>query len=154
MTQDIKFQGLSNSPSDYDAQDGELGTCLNLINEDGALKPIAQPVITDSNITIPDGATIELVHKVTHDNTIHSHYIIRRADDTWCWTEKDGDGTFTDIDLDGFKVNAVTPVGNILNFVGDTNIMYAYWKTNGYNVIDMSNIRFSADIQIEVVGNF
>lgn len=150
MTQDIKFQGLSNSPSDYDAQDGELGTCLNLINEDGALKPIAQPVITDSNITIPDGATIELVHKVTHDNTIHSHYIIRRADDTWCWTEKDGDGTFTDIDLDGFKVNAVTPVGNILNFVGDTNIMYAYWKTNGYNVIDMSNIRFSADIQIEV----
>lgn len=149
MTQDIKFQGLSNSPSDYDAQDGELGTLLNLINEDGALKPIHQPIVTDSNITIPDGATVELVHKVTHENTIHSHYIIRRADDTWCWTEKDGDGTFTDIDLDGFHANAVTAVGNILNFVGDTNIMYAYWKLNLYNVIDVSNIQFSANINIE-----
>lgn len=149
MTQDIKFQGLSNSPSDYDAQDGELGTLLNLINEDGALKPIHQPIVTDSNITIPDGATVELVHKVTHKNTIHSHYIIRRADDTWCWTEKDGDGTFTDIDLDGFHANAVTAVGNILNFVGDTNIMYAYWKLNLYNVIDVSNIQFSANINIE-----
>lgn len=149
MTQDIKFQGLSNSPSDYDAQDGELGILLNLINEDGALKPIHQPIVTDSNITIPDGATVELVHKVTHENTIHSHYIIRRADDTWCWTEKDGDGTFTDIDLDGFHANAVTAVGNILNFVGDTNIMYAYWKLNLYNVIDVSNIQFSANINIE-----
>lgn len=149
MTQDIKFQGLSNSPSDYDAQDGELGALLNLINEDGALKPIHQPIVTDSNITIPDGATVELVHKVTHENTIHSHYIIRRADDTWCWTEKDGDGTFTDIDLDGFHANAVTAVGNILNFVGDTNIMYAYWKLNLYNVIDVSNIQFSANINIE-----
>lgn len=149
MTQDIKFQGLSNSPSDYDAQDGELGILLNLINEDGALKPIHQPIVTDSNITIPDGATVELVHKVTHENTIHSHYIIRRADDTWCWTEKDGDGTFSDIDLDGFHANAVTAVGNILNFVGDTNIMYAYWKLNLYNVIDVSNIQFSANINIE-----
>ncbi len=147
MTQDIKFQGLSSSPSDYDAQDGELGTLLNLVNEDGALKPIHQPIVTDSNITIPDGATVELVHKVTHENTIHSHYIIRRADDTWCWTEKDGDGTFTDIDLDGFKVNAVTAVGNILNFVGDTNIMYAYWKTNVYTIFSRDRFTYSITLQ-------
>ncbi len=149
MTQDIKFQGLSSSPSDYDAQDGELGTLLNLVNEDGALKPIHQPIVTDSNITIPDGATVELVHKVTHENTIHSHYIIRRADDTWCWTEKDGDGSFTDIDLDGFHANAVTAVGNILNFVGDTNIMYAYWKASVYKKIDLSNLRFSGTLTVQ-----
>ncbi len=149
MKQDIKFQGLSSSPSDYDAQDGELGTCLNLINEDGALKPIAQPEIVDSDITIPDGATIELVHKVTHNNEIHSHYIIHRADDTWCWTERGGDGTFTDIDLGEFKVNAVTAVGNILNFVGDTNIKYAYWKDNVYSVTDFSDVKFNATISIQ-----
>ena len=85
--QEVIFKGLANSPSDYDCQDGELATCLNLINEDGALHPIHQPVVAEQNITLDADDTIELVHKVTHDEAIHSHYIIRKSDDTWYWIE-------------------------------------------------------------------
>lgn len=144
--QEVILKGLTHSPSDYDCQDGELATCLNLINEDGALHPIHQPVVVEQNITLDSGDTIELVHKVTHDETIHSHYIIRKSDDTWYWLEKSGDGTKNTINLNGFHVNAVTAVGNILCFIGDEKTMYAYWKGSNYTSFDLSSLSYSATI--------
>lgn len=144
--QEVIFKGLTNSPSDYNCQDGELATCLNIINEDGALRPIHQPVVAEQNITLNAGDTIELVHKVTHDETIHSHYIIRKSDDTWFWMEKGGDGTRKTIDLKRFHANAVTAVGNILCFVGDEKTIYAYWKGNNYTSFDLSSLNYSATI--------
>lgn len=145
MIKEVLFQGLTHSPSDHDCQEGELGTCLNLINEDGALHPIHQPVVVDSAITIPDGASIELIHKVTHDNTIHSHYIIRNGN-TWYWTEKGGDGSENTISLNGFQVNAVSAIGNILCFVGDSDTIYAYWDGSSYNSLDLSEINYTISI--------
>lgn len=144
--QEVTFKGLTNSPSDYDCLDGELATCLNLINEDGELHPIQQPVVAEQNITLGKGDVIEFVHKVTHDAEIHSHYIIRKSDDTWYWIEKGGDGTKYTIDLNGFHVNAVTAVGNILCFIGDEKTMYAYWKGNNYTSFDLSSLSYSATI--------
>ena len=144
--QEVIFKGLTNSPSDYNCQDGELATCLNLINEDGALHPIHQPVVAEQNITLDAGDTIELVHKVTHDETIHSHYIIRKSDDTWYWIEKGGDGTRKTIDLNGFHVNAVTAVGNIVNFVGEISIKYLYWIDDNYQLFDRDNFNYGIKI--------
>lgn len=144
--QEVIFKGLANSPSDYDCQDGELATCLNLINEDGALHPIHQPVLAEPNITLGEGDVIEFVHKVTHNAEIHSHYIIRKSDDTWYWMEKGGDGTKNAIDLNGFHVNAVTAVGNILSFVGDSKILYCYWDNGGYRVIDFTDVTYDAKL--------
>jgi hypothetical protein len=143
MIQEVQFQGLSHSPSDYDAQDGELGTCLNLICEDGSLKPIPEPQETDSCITLPEGASIELTHKVTHNNETHCHYIIKLADGTWCWAEKGGNGTFTTIDLDGFTVNAIASVGNMLCFVGDRKTVNGLWKKNKYIVFSREDFVYS-----------
>lgn len=147
--QEVILKGLTHSPSDYDCQDGELATCLNLINEDGALHPIQQPVVAEPNITLDAGDTIELVHKVTHDETIHSHYIIRKSDDTWYWMEKDGDGTKNTIALNGFHVNAVTAVGNIVNFVGEISIKYLYWIDDNYELFDRDNFNYGIKIDFK-----
>lgn len=147
--QEVILKGLTHSPSDYDCQDGELATCLNLINEDGALHPIQQPVVAEPNITLDAGDTIELVHKVTHDETIHSHYIIRKSDDTWYWMEKSGDGTKNTIDLNGFHVNAVTAVGNIVNFVGEISIKYLYWIDDNYQLFDRDNFNYEIKIDFK-----
>lgn len=144
--QEVIFQGLTNSPSDYDCQDGELATCLNLINEDGALHPIHQPVVAEQNITLGEGDVIEFVHKVTHNAEIHSHYIIRKPDDTWYWIEKGEDGTKYTIDLNGFLVNAVSAVGNVICFVGDNKTVYAYWKNREYNIFDESLFKYDITI--------
>ena len=147
--QEVILKGLTHSPSDYNCQDGELATCLNLINEDGALHPIHQPVVAEQNITLDAGDTIELVHKVTHDEAIHSHYIIRKSDDTWYWMEKGGDGTKNTINLNGFHVNAVTAVGNIVNFVGEISIKYLYWIDDNYQLFDRDNFNYGIKIDFK-----
>ena len=148
--QEVIFKGLTNSPSDYNCQDGELATCLNLINEDGALHPIQQPVVAEQNITLPNGTcSIMYVHKAEHENENNSHYIVNCNNGSpysWYWTEKGGDGTKHEIDLGDFKVNSVTAVGNILCFVGENSTKYAYWKNGEYNIFDDSLFQYDITI--------
>ena len=40
---EIKYNGYSAQPSDYECQDGDLAVAINLIPEDGALKPVHPP---------------------------------------------------------------------------------------------------------------
>lgn len=152
--QEVILKGLTHSPSDYDCQDGELATCLNLINEDGALHPIQQPVVVESskNITIDQYSSIELVHKVTHNQAIHSHYIIRSSDfqdrERWGWIEQDStDGTPTEFLLgDDFHVNSVCAIGNVLCFVGIKTTKYAIWKNGSYLIFGKEDLQFGIEI--------
>lgn len=147
---DVIFKGLTNSPSDYNCQDGELATCLNLINEDGALHPIHQPVVAEQNVTLPNSTcSIRYVHKAEHENENHSHYIVNCTNGSpysWYWTEKGGDGTKHKLDLGDFKVNSVTAVGNILCFIGDNATKYAYLKNGEYNIFDDSLFQYDITI--------
>lgn len=147
--QEVIFKGLTLSPSDYDCQDGELATCLNLINEDGALQPISKPEVAEK-FTLPNNTcSIRYVHKVTHESEIHSHYIVNCTNGSpysWYWTEKGGDGTKHEIDLLDFKVNSVTAVGNIICFVGDSKTLYCYWDNDGYRIIDFTDVTYDAKL--------
>ena len=129
MIQEIDFKGISNSPSDHECADGELGTCLNLINEDGALKPIYATSGDDSlklNETITDGEnagiyerTIRFVHKVTHGDEIHIHYIaqvkftdlndVNNNGYLWQWCEKNT-GEWKSIGITDKEFNSVTAI--------------------------------------------
>lgn len=148
--QEVIFKGLTNSPSDYDCQDGELATCLNLINEDGALHPIHQPVVAEPNITLPNNScSIRYVHNVTHSNKNHSHYIVNCTNSSpysWYWTEKGGDGTPHELNLGNFKVNSVTAIGNIICFVGDKNILYAFWNKESYNIFNKNAFNYTFSV--------
>ena len=152
--QEVILKGLTHSPSDYDCQDGELATCLNLINEDGALHTIQQPIIVESskNITIHKYSSIELLHKVTHNHAIHSHYIIRSSDpqdrERWGWIEHDSVyDTPTEFLLgDDFHVNSVCAIGNVLCFVGVKTTKYAIWKNGSYLVFGKDDLHFGVEI--------
>ena len=148
--QEVIFAGLTNSPSDYDCQDGELATCLNLINEDGSLHPIHQPVVAEQNITLPNNScSIRYVHNVTHENKNHSHYIVNCTNSSpysWYWTEKGGDGTHHELNLGNFKVNSVTAIGNIICFVGDKNILYAFWNKDSYSIFNKNAFNYTFSV--------
>lgn len=154
MIQDIKFQGLSNSPSDNSVQDGELGSCLNLIPEDGELKPIQQPVMVDGGDFLSEDMTIEYIHKVSYDSEIKSHYICYDdLNDGWYWhLLSEPNNVFHEIPLqaaDEFHVNSVTSIGNILCFVGDDDIWYAFWDSNtkDYKIFNLSQFKLSIEIE-------
>lgn len=147
--QEVILKGLTNSPSDYDCQDGELATCLNLINEDGALHPIHQPMVAEQNITLDADDTIELVHKVTHNEAIHSHYIIRKSDDTWYWIEKNIDAKEHYLSLTTDKINSVCSIGNLLCFINENFIIYAFWNGTTYTIFNSNDFSF----QFHLYGN-
>lgn len=147
--QEVILKGLTHSPSDYDCQDGELATCLNLINEDGALKPISQPEIAEQFAMPNNTCSIRYVHKVTHGNENHSHYIVNCTNGSpysWYWTEKGGNGTTHMLDLGNFKVNSVTAVGNIICFIGDKNILYAFWNNDSYNIFNKTAFNYTFSV--------
>ena len=154
MTKDIKFQGLSHSPSDHECQDGELAACLNLIQEDDALKPMSAPVIAETFSMPNDTCSIKYVHKVTHNTEIHSHYIVNCENGSphkWYWTEKGGDGEQHEIDLGEFKVNSVTAIGNIICFVSDYNTKYAFWVKDHYSIFDKDRFNYKYEIRTDDV---
>lgn len=147
--QEVILKGLTHSPSDYDCQDGELATCLNLINEDGALKPISQPEIAEQFAMPNNTCSIRYVHKVTHGNENHSHYIVNCTNGSpysWYWTEKGGNGTPHMLDLGNFKVNSVTAVGNIICFIGGKNILYAFWNNDSYNIFNKTAFNYTFSV--------
>lgn len=140
---DIDFQGLTNVPSDYACQDGELATCLNLIPEDGELHPIGGKKIVES-FGLPAGAKIAFVHKVTHNGNLHTHYIIQNGNNIY-WQEK-GAPTYNPTLLYSGVPNSVTAIGSILCFVEDSSTKYAYWKEDRYTVFNLSDLNYTVTI--------
>lgn len=153
MNEDVTFKGLSSNPSDNACSDGELAAVLNLIPEDGELKPIAPPVVSADNVDLDDYDCIVYVHKVTHGAEIHEHYVIRKGDGSYWWceraTEESADQTLVQFALGDIKVNSVAAVGNILCFVCNSKTIYAYWQNSAYKIIDTSKIRLNYSFHCE-----
>lgn len=82
MNKEIPFSGYSTTPSDFDAPDGSLASAVNVIAEDGGLRPLSQPNIT---IEIPKDVTLLFLHKTAN----FTHYIFLEKRNTnyvllWC----------------------------------------------------------------------
>lgn len=148
MINEIGFNGLTCSPSDYDCSDGELATCYNLIPEDNALKPVHAPAVV-GNITLTNKQVIECCHKGNVNGDVYKHYIIHdkseSGDGTWWWCDVDGD-TPEEIVLDSFKVGTVCAMGNILCFIGESGTYYALWKDKTYRTFKKEDFLFNTKI--------
>lgn len=126
MNQEIKYNGLSVVPSDYECQDGTLAVALNLIPEDGALQPVFPPK-TEVELSSEVGRCV-FIHK-TSDFT---HYIVVK-DNLYSWFNKNSSNVITSI---GAIVDCskVTSIGNTLIFLTNSGMKYYLWKgeTQGY----------------------
>lgn len=69
MNKDISFGGLTTVPSDYECSDGDLAAVLNLVPEDGSLKPVQPPTTV---MTLAENQRIVYIHKTS----AFTHYII------------------------------------------------------------------------------
>ena len=154
MIKDIKYGGYSAQPSDYDCQDGDLATSINLINEDGALKPIHSPDKVEG-ISLA-GASAVYIHKTSvGDNYIELYPIQDYYPPRAMWIGKDGDffsekekGQITDFSCTEItKIISVASVGDILIFSTDIGIYYARYMPGQSHYIFMRRI---PDIKLNV----
>lgn len=87
MIKDIKYNGYTAQPSDYECPDGDLAASLNLICEDGEIKPVPQPL---PELTNALGLKPILIHQTASFN----HYILIDASSNLYWLD------YRDVDAD------------------------------------------------------
>ena len=130
MIKDIKYNGYTAQPSDYECRDGQLAASLNLISEDSQLKPLLQP----TPISIGLSASQKVVY--IHETSSYKHYILLNDKEVGWLNGKSETiqtpaqlATFTGLDIYQFS-----SIGNTLLVLCSDGIHYFLWKgdTNGY----------------------
>lgn len=131
MIKETKYNGYTAVPSDYECADGDLATAVNLVPEDGALKPVLPPKVLFS---LDSTQNVVFVHSTAK----YTHYIV--YDDnpdimSFYWTDgtttSDGKAKLTAIGshLGYLQTNAV---GNTLIFLTENYIQYYLWIDGAY----------------------
>ncbi len=148
MSKEIKYNGVSTSPSDYNCADGELLAALNLVNEDGAIKAVPTP---RTEFSLPSQKKLVYIHKTDS----FKHYIIR-SQNVYIWIDADevsvgqrlydidewtGNEVFSQYGFNrehyllrhtDLVVYNIVTVGNTLVFLTDHGVYYYLWKAPTY----------------------
>ena len=143
MIKDIKYNGYSAVPSDYECSDGDMSISINLLNEDGHTKHIPQP---REELSISAGHSLLLIHSVPGQE----NYILMTGD-------KDGTFGISWLKREHFDQSATLPttvsatqipsaqsfnkfldiciVGNTLAIATSGGLFYILWKDNTYKYL-------------------
>lgn len=147
MIKDIKYQGYTAVPSDYECLDGELAGSYNMAPEDGAMHPVFPP---QELFTLPQGYKLYFLHHPSSDVT---NYILYYDGDLYWVTEDnptpDNVRTMGSI----YEPIEITAVGNTLLVLTEHGIYYYLWKGGTYlslgNKIPEPKLSFSLDNTFE-----
>lgn len=130
MIQEINYRGHTASPSDYSCPDGDLALSLNLINEEGAVRPVCRP---SHRLSLAAGDRLALIHSVgaARRNLI---FVSLSSQLRWMPMPEEGQGgsssSATPVDgaTDLGAIGEVTAVGNTLCVATDKGLLYILWK--------------------------
>lgn len=167
--QNIQFKGMRHSPSDITGQDGDLLECVNLIHENGELKPIEMPERTNLKGEL-NNEILVAVHnlvdgkKFVFANNTNSGYAYVRI--------KTENGTIVgfsgNVNYNGAPVNLNTldfvpivgeviqwseAIGNTLIIGTDKSTHYAFYKSGIYKWLGDKLPQPVFEFDLESVGN-
>lgn len=127
MIKDIKYNGYTAQPADYQAPDGDLDIALNLINEDTALKPM--PVGGDI-IADVSGYTVLAIHELS--TGIKNLILSNGASLYYRSLGEDTEEAAFIASFYGKHVLSVSCIGNTLAILTNLGVEYALWRDNKY----------------------
>lgn len=144
MIKEIKYEGYTEVPSDYECPDGDLAMAQGVLPDEGTLQPILPA--TDLAI-LPAGYKIVFIHATSQ----MKHYIVHRpSTGAFYWMDKsiidDAQSypvTITTSDLHqissftSIDYNSINAVGNVLMVMDADGIHYFLWDGSLYK--DLGN---------------
>lgn len=151
MIKEIKYGGYTTSPSDRESPDGDLATAINLIPEDGALKPILPP---STLLHLNTDESILLIHSVPGQK----NYILAREtgnETSLLWLKQKPDliDTKEAIPIGSFTgVKDIAPIGNTLVIATEDELVYLYWKDSAYGILGSRPPFITIDFGLRRVG--
>lgn len=138
MNAELKFNGYTAQPSDYECQDGDLAAVLNLMPEKGAMHPVTKP----KNILTLNSANRKVV--AIHEGAFGKHYIVWDSSLTRFYSLDSAanpslSASYSPIGSSsiGSYVNVAT-IGNVLVIMTGSNIKYYLWDIASYK--DLGNL--------------
>lgn len=132
MISEIKYKGISATPSDYECLDGELAAAVGLVPEDGALNPIAPP---KTLFTLSAGQRVV----VLHTTSVFTHYIIQDEANNLFWRTLD-DATLRSVAaLGDVVIHQITTIGNTIVALCEDGIHYMLWSADNQSYVYLGN---------------
>ena len=131
MIKEIKYNGFTATPSDYEAPDGDLAAAINLVPEDEAFHPLTTP-----KTILEDLGTWEVlyIHKVISGSEYITNYILYDPEEE-ALLYRHGRITYYIIDSYFPHPIQVAAIGNILTILLSDDIRYFRWENAQYTVI-------------------
>lgn len=158
MIKEINYSGYTAIPSDYESPDGDLAASINLIPEEGSLKPMILP---PSISTIPEGYSILGIHHpaqgiinyiIRQDNGNSIHFIPESL-----LTESSIDSILQSQDYkigDDIKsADSLVAIGNTLIFLTKEGMRYFLFDSIDQNYKDLGNHIPEVYIDLAFGGN-
>lgn len=130
MNAELKYNGYTAQPSDYECQDGDLAAVLNLMPEKGALHPVTEP----KNILHYSGnGKVHFVHQTNN----YKHFIAERMTNVQYieWADSESVNTWHSLYVSSrydsssiLEIIQITAVGNTLVILTTTGMLYFLWQ--------------------------
>lgn len=127
MIKEVKYNGYSASPSDYECADGDLAMSLNAINEDGAMRSVLPP---KEIFTPVEGFAVKCIHEMpnrVHYIQVYEGFLTLLSYTNSVTNTGNHIYTFTNV-----AIYQITPVGNTLVVSTSDGIYYFLWKEDKY----------------------
>lgn len=121
MIQELKYNGITTVPSDYECPDGDMSGMINAVIEDGSVKPICTP---ETIFTPESGYRVVYIHKVGESE----NYILYSSNNTIASYNSSKKKTE---DIKAIpNIKSVNSIGNTLVVITDDAMHYILWKTD------------------------
>ncbi len=126
MIKEIKYHGITGTPSDYECPDGTLAGVMNLVPDGGQLKPVLPPTTL---FKLEKGLRVSYIHETSK----FKHYIIiKDSNNTVLWTKGNVDEIGSIVALKVFgatdEIYQINSVGNTMIAQCSSGIYYFLWK--------------------------
>ena len=129
MIKEIRYGGITTTPSDYECPDGDLRASYNLVNEDTAISPVIPPSFVHTDL---DGKRALCVHE--NSAPLYKHVILKDGDNNLYWLDYGVGVEPEELDSipEGETLVAIQPIGNTLVLLTDKQTLYYLWKEGEY----------------------
>lgn len=132
MIKDIKYNGYTAQPSDYECADGDLSAVVNLVPEDGAVKPISKPKVIRNigmgNSVLCIHHTVGPVNYIIYNTSSHQlSYVAENSTDE--------PQPIDELYNSYYNISHINAVGNTLIVFTPHGMYYYLWKNGGYDYL-------------------
>ena len=150
MIKELKYGGLTASPLDYECSDGDLAISMDMIPEDGSLKPVIPPKPV---MVVPSNYKLLYVH----EGNGYKNYIVRSSSDIFALPEGYASEEGEDYRImslsSSVTLHQINAIGNTLVILSSEGMHYLLYKDSSYVYLgdEIPELAISFGLQGEMI---